>query len=77
MHHAEVAADMLSGYLLNLFLFVAVYNWMFGHDVHLAQNASGGLIFMFVGYWRKYFWRRYFNDKIRKIYELQKQAREE
>lgn len=76
MHHLEVAADMLSGYILNLFLFIAVYNWMFGNDVHFAQNASGGLIFMFVGYWRKYFWRRYFSGLISKIYEKQEQATE-
>lgn len=78
LHHLEVAADMLSGYLLNLLLFVIVYNWMFGHDVHIAENASGGLIFMFFGYWRKYFWRRTFSNWIGKVYDtqIQKQAGE-
>lgn len=71
LHHLEVFADMLSGYLINLFLFIVVYNWMFGHDVHIAQNASGGLIFMAVAYVRKYFWRRSFNKWIGDIYKKQ------
>lgn len=77
MHHLEVAADMLSGYLINILLFIVVYNWLLGHDVAVWENASGGLIFMFVGYWRKYFWRRYFSGLIGKIYDLQKQTRED
>jgi hypothetical protein len=71
MHHAEVAADMGSGYLINLLLFVVVYNWMFGHDVHILENASGGFIFMVAGYIRKYFWRRTFSKWIGQIYERQ------
>jgi hypothetical protein len=62
---------MLSGYVINLGLFVVVYNMIMGHDVQLWQNASGGLVFMAVAYLRKYTIRRWFSKLIQKVYERQ------
>ena len=63
---------MLSGYLINIFVFVVIYNWLMGHDVAIWENMTGGLVFMAIGYVRKYFWRRTFNKWIGEIYERQK-----
>jgi hypothetical protein len=74
IHHLEVTTDILVGYVINIALFVVVYNWMLGHDVHLWENASGGLIFMGVAYVRKYTIRRWFSNWIGKIYDERREA---
>lgn len=71
LHHLEVQTDIVVGYLINVFLFVVVYNWMMGHDVKLWENATGGLIFMAVAYVRKYTIRRWFSNWIKRVYEKQ------
>jgi hypothetical protein len=71
LHHLEVIADILIGYLINIGVFVVVYNWMLGEDVELWKNATGGLIFMAVAYIRKYTIRRWFSNWIGRIYDEQ------
>ncbi len=71
LHHLEVQADIVVGYLINLGVFVVVYNWWLGHDIDLWENATGGLAFMAVAYLRKYTIRRWFSNWIGRIYERQ------
>ena len=72
LHHLEVIADMTSGYLINVFVFVVIYNMILGHNVSIWENMTGGLVFMAIAYVRKYFWRRTFNKWIGQIYEARK-----
>lgn len=72
VHAAETFFDNVVGYLMNVFLVIVVYNWIFGYDISLSDNVLGGVIFFLIAWARKYTIRRWSNNFIKKLYEKYK-----
>lgn len=72
VHAAETFFDNVVGYLMNVFLVVVVYNWIFGYGISLSDNVLGGVIFFIIAWARKYTIRRWSNGFIKKLYEKYK-----
>lgn len=68
VHAAETFFDNVVGYLMNVFLVVVVYNWIFGYGISLSDNILGGVIFFIIAWARKYTIRRWSNAFIMKLY---------
>jgi hypothetical protein len=72
VHAAETLFDNVVGYLMNVFLVVVVYNWIYGYGISLTDNVVGGIIFFIIAWARKYTIRRWANSFIKKLYDKYK-----
>jgi hypothetical protein len=65
----EQVLNVASGFIVSLLLWQAVGPLM-GYVVNLADNLLITSIFTVASIIRGYLWRRYFNNRIAKLYEV-------